>query len=74
MAVGAFWAVGALIQLTALKGGADVSRLTPIYNMNTLLVVFLGIILLKELPDASNMLRVAAGAVLIVAGGILVSV
>ena len=74
IAVGFFWALGSLVVYYALIKGADVSRMAPIYNMNTLLVVLGGIFLLHELPDKSQALRVAAGAILITAGGILVSI
>lgn len=70
---GALWAVGILLATWALSSGADVSKLAPIYNTNTLVAVFLGIIFLHELPDPSGQLKVIAGALLIVIGGILVS-
>lgn len=71
---GAIWAIGFLSVAVAIAQKADVARLAPIYNANTLLVVFLGIMLLKEIPDASQIFRVILGAVLIVVGAILVSV
>jgi uncharacterized membrane protein len=71
---GALWALGMVVSLKAIAAGADVAKLTPIYNTNTLVAVILGIIILNELPSADNMLRVLAGAVLIVIGAILVSV
>jgi uncharacterized membrane protein len=74
VAVGFFWALGVIFVYTALMRHADISKMAPIYNMNTLIVVLLGIILLKELPDKTQALRVFIGAVLIVVGGILVSV
>ena len=74
LAAGVFWAIGTLLVLLAFAGGADAARLTPIFNMNTLVVVGLGIVLLHELPSQPQMLRVAAGAVLVVIGGILVSI
>lgn len=73
LASGLFWAVGALLILTAFAGGADAARLTPIFNMNTLIVVGLGIVFLHELPSQPQMLRVVGGAILVVIGGILVS-
>lgn len=73
VAVGFFWALGSLMVYYGLLRGADVSRMAPVYNLNTLLVVAGGIILLHELPDKAQALRVAAGAVLIVIGGVLVS-
>jgi uncharacterized membrane protein len=73
IAVGFFWALGSIMVYYGLIKGADVSRMAPIYNMNTLLVVLGGIVLLKELPDKSATVKVIVGAILIVAGGILVS-
>ena len=70
---GAFWGLGMIAVTIAIANKADVSRLAPIYNLNTLITVLLGIFFLKEIPDASQMFRVIAGAVLIVAGAILVS-
>jgi uncharacterized membrane protein len=73
IAVGFFWALGSIMVYYGLLKGADVSRMAPIYNMNTLLVVLGGIILLHELPDKTQTVRVIIGAILIIAGGLLVS-
>ncbi|MFH1721675.1 MAG: EamA family transporter [Candidatus Altiarchaeota archaeon] len=73
LCIGIFWALAQILVVTALNQNADVSRITPIFNLNTLVVVFLGILLLGELPDKAQAIRVVFGAVLIVAGGILVS-
>lgn len=70
---GFLWGIGMYVSLKAINIGADVARLAPLYNTNTLVAVFLGIILLHELPKAGDIARVAIGAVLIVIGAILVS-
>jgi transporter family protein len=70
---GGLWALGMLFSLCAIKAGADVARLAPIYNSNTLVAVLLGIVLLHEVRDASGILKVVIGSVLIVIGGILVT-
>ena len=70
---GGLWALGMLFSLCAIKAGADVARLAPIYNSNTLVAVLLGIVLLHEVRDASGILKVLIGSVLIVIGGILVT-
>ena len=70
---GGLWALGMLFSLCAIKAGADVARLAPIYNSNTLVAVLLGIVLLHEVRDASGILKVVIGSVLIVLGGILVT-
>ena len=74
VAAGVFWAVGTLLVLMAFAGGADAARITPIFNMNTLVVVGLGIVLLHEVPQQPQMLRVIGGAILVIIGGILVSI
>ena len=71
---GIVWGIGFLAVAIAIAQKADVARLAPIYNTNTLLVVIMGIIFLHELPDKTQMFRVIAGAILIVAGAILVSI
>ena len=71
---GAIWGIGFLSVAFAIAQKADVARLAPIYNTNTILAVLMGIIFLHEIPDVSQMFRVIAGAVLIVVGSILVSV
>jgi len=71
---GITWGLGFLAVAVAIAQKADIARLAPIYNTNTLLAVLLGIIFLKEIPNASQIFRVIAGAVLIVIGSILVSI
>ena len=70
---GGLWALGMLFSLCAIKAGADVARLAPIYNSNTLVAVVLGIVLLHEVRDGAGILKVVIGSVLIVLGGILVT-
>jgi len=70
---GVLWGVGLLFSIKALSSGAEASKLVPIYNTNTLIAVLLGILLLKELPAASAILKVLAGALLILIGSVLVS-
>lgn len=71
---GIIWGLGFIAVAVAIAKGSDVARLAPIYNSNTIIAVVLGIILLKEIPDASQMFRVIGGAVLIVIGAVLVSI
>ena len=70
---GIIWSVGFLAIAIAISQKADIARLAPIYNTNTLIAVLLGIIFLKEIPDASSIFRIIGGAVLIVVGAVLVS-
>ena len=71
---GIIWGIGFIAVAVAIAQKADLARLVPIINTNTLLTVFIGITFLKEIPDASQMWRVIGGAVLIVAGAVLVSI
>jgi len=71
--VGVIWAIGQLFAFIVLSQGAPVSKITPIYNSNTLIAVFLGIVLLNELPNKQDVAKVVVGAILIVAGAFLVS-
>lgn len=70
---GVIWSIGFFFVVLALANNADVSRLAPLFNTNTLVAVLLGIIVLKELPSSSAMLKVLLGSVFIVIGSILVS-
>ena len=70
---GLTWGIGSgLFALALSKYHAPVSQLTPLYNMNTLLVVILGLILFAEYKDV-EIVKLSTGTVMIVAGGILVS-
>jgi len=57
----------------AFSAGAEVAKLVPIYNTNTLIAVILGLLLLHEVPAVDERIKVIIGAILIVIGGILVS-
>jgi len=70
---GGLWAGGMIFSFLALRGGADVSKLTPIYNTNTLIAVILGILILHELPQQAQIVKVLLGAFLITIGAVLVS-
>ena len=73
LAVGMLWALAQVIVFIALSKKANISQLAPVYNINTLVAVVLGIFLLGEIPDFSQALKIFAGAVLITIGAILVS-
>src|SRR3990167_1551069 len=74
IAAGIIWAIGFLAIAIAISQKGEVAKLAPLYNANTIIAVILGIVLLKEVPDTSQMWRVVAGAVMIVVGAVLVSV
>lgn len=68
---GLFWATAnGLILIALRKLGASISQLAPLYNMNTLIAVGAGLILLAEWKTV-NPLRIVLAAILIIAGGIL---
>ena len=71
---GTIWAIGFLAIALALSKGFAISKLAPIYNTNTIIAVLLGIFLLKEIPNSTQVFKIIGGAILIVAGAILVSI
>ena len=73
MSQGVLWAMGMVFSLLAFQAGADVSRAVPIFNCNTLVAVLLGIIVLKEIPDAVGIVKIAIGSVMVILGGVLVA-
>ena len=73
MSQGILWAMGMVFSLLAFEAGADVSRAVPIFNCNTLVAVLLGIMVLKEIPDATGIVRIAIGSAMVILGGVLVA-
>jgi transporter family protein len=61
-----------LISMAMITYEAAVSQLSPLYNMNVLITVGLGLIVLGEYQGL-DVKRLLAGAVLIAIGAILVS-
>jgi uncharacterized membrane protein len=73
LAAGLSFSLGAsLISVALLKYQAAISQLSPLYNMNVLVTVVVGLALFAEYQDA-NILRLIGGTVLIIAGGLLVA-
>lgn len=71
--VGLSWAIGsACIAYALVKHSARISTLVPLFNMNSLVAVLLGLWLFAEWKDV-NALKLLAGAVLIAVGGTLVA-
>src|SRR3989344_3695911 len=50
IAAGAIWAVGMIAVMIAISQKADIARLAPVYNINTILAVLMGIVFLNEIP------------------------
>jgi uncharacterized membrane protein len=71
--IGAFWALGMLcVLLGLLRYGAPLAQLAPLYNMNTLVVTLLALVIFAENRDV-NVVRLLSGTMLIVVGGVLVA-
>ena len=71
--IGLSWSLGMLLVLVAMvKFRAPLAKLAPLYNMNPLIVSVLALVLFAEAREVA-VVRLLAGAVLIVAGGILVA-
>jgi len=71
--MGVCWGVGVLLVAMAIsKYGTKLSVLAPLYNMNTLVTVVGALFIFSEWKDL-NVVKLIIGAVLIVAGGVLVS-
>lgn len=70
---GAFWATGMTCIVIALqKYGSSISVLTPLFNMNTLVAVILGLWVFSEWKTVS-MTQLLIGAVMITAGATIVA-
>lgn len=65
--------LGNVIVYIAIDKKANIAQLTPIYNINTLVAVVLGVFLLAEIPSAPQAIKILVGAVLITIGAVLVS-
>jgi hypothetical protein len=73
LAAGVTFALGAgLISIALIRYQAAISQLSPLYNMNVLITVLLGLWLFAEFREM-HMGRLLGGTVLIVMGGILVA-
>lgn len=71
---GATWAVGAILVAIALsKFKAPISKLVPLYNMNTLVGVVLGLWIFSEWQDL-DVVKLILGSILVIVGGTLVAV
>jgi hypothetical protein len=70
---GVTWAIGtAGVAIALLRYDALLSHIVPLYNLNTLVAVVIGLTVFAEWRDV-NVLKLLAGTVLITAGGALVA-
>ncbi len=71
MLYGLVWATATgFVALALSRYGAQISQLVPLYNMNTLVAVILGLLIFAEWRHVDPW-KLLAAAVLIVAGGVL---
>lgn len=71
--MGLAWGAGiACIAIALKKYRAEISQLVPLYNMNTLLAVLIGMVAFAEWRTVHPG-KILAAAVLIIAGGVLAS-
>jgi len=70
---GLVWATATgFVAISLSRYGAQISQLVPLYNMNTLVAVILGLVIFAEWRDVDPW-KLLAAAILIVAGGVLAS-
>lgn len=68
---GALWAGGiGCIAVALRRHGAQISQLVPLYNMNTLVAVLLGLLVFSEWREV-HWGRLLLASLLIIAGGVL---
>lgn len=73
LAAGLSFALGAgLISLALLHYQAAIAQISPLYNMNVLVTVVIGLALFAEYQNV-DVLRLVGGTVLIITGGLLVA-
>ncbi|MGB0560425.1 MAG: hypothetical protein ACPGVO_01300 [Spirulinaceae cyanobacterium] len=71
---GLLWGLGTgCVAIALLKYQTPLAKLVPLYNLNTLIAVLLALVVFAEWQTV-NFPRLAIGALLVVIGGILVSI
>ncbi len=70
---GLIWGIGSLAIAYGMSQNYDVSKMSVIYNSNTVITVLLGILVLKELQTPSELWRTLIGGALTVIGVIIIS-
>jgi len=73
MALGVCWCLGTgAVGLALVRYNVPLSKLVPLYNMNTLITVIFGLIVFMEWKQVDK-IQLIAGAILVVVGGIMVA-
>ncbi len=73
LAMGITWGLGVgLVGIGLVRFGAPLSKLVPLYNMNTLVAVVIALWIFAEWEKV-NALKLLVGAILVILGGTLVA-
>lgn len=70
---GLLYGLGLLFVALAFAKGVPVSLMVPLYSINALVTVLLGIFWLNEVPDIKGIIKIITGTIFIVIGAIIVS-
>lgn len=70
---GILWAVGMVAVYLALSTGTPVGKIATIYNLNLLVTILLGFLMLHEVPSGTEQVKLLIGGGLVVLGAVLVS-
>ncbi len=70
------FALGSVFIAMGYRKGANASTFVALFNTNTLVATVLGLVLLKEFAGLSGIaiVKIISGAILVIAGGILVTI
>ena len=69
---GILWAVGMVAVYLALSTGTPVGKIATIYNLNLLITILLGFLMLHEVPSGTEQVRLLVGGGLVILGAIIV--
>ncbi|MFH0776297.1 MAG: hypothetical protein V1936_01645 [Patescibacteria group bacterium] len=70
------FSLGSVLIALGYRAGANTSQFVALFNTNTLVATILGLILLREFASLTGIgiMKIIIGAILVIAGGILVTV
>ncbi|MBI3034177.1 EamA family transporter [Candidatus Woesearchaeota archaeon] len=70
---GIIWAAGYLMITLGVARNFEISKMSLIYNLNFIIAVLLGILVLKELQSTRELIRTLLGAAVMIVGILIVS-
>ena len=73
ISAGILYGLGLLCVALAFAKGVPASLMVPLYSINALITVCLGIFWLNEIPDIKGIIKIITGTILIIVGAIIVS-